>query len=77
VRDPETGREAVLDLGAARVREAFAARVAAAHARTDEALARAGVDVLDVPVPRAQGGDPVATAILRFFRMRELRGTKR
>jgi hypothetical protein len=28
-------------------------------------------------VPRVAGRDQVATAILRFFRMRELRGAKR
>jgi hypothetical protein len=30
-----------------------------------------------VPVPREPGGDLVAGPILRFFRMRELRGEKR
>jgi uncharacterized protein (DUF58 family) len=77
VRDPETGRASVLDLGSARVRAEVARRVGAWRARTDEALARARVDVLDVPVPRVAGRDQVATAILRFFRMRELRGAKR
>ncbi len=77
VRDPETGRETVLDTGSARVRAAYAHRVAAWRARTEEALRRAKVDLLDVPVPRSPGKDLVTGPILRFFRMRESRGAKR
>lgn len=77
VRDPETGRATVVDAGSARVRSAYAARVGAWRDRTEADLRRAGVDLLDVPVPRAPGKDLIAGPIVRFFRMRELRGMKR
>ena len=77
VRDPETHDVTVIDTSSARVREAYARRVEAWRARTEADLARAKVDLMDVPVPRSPGKDLVAGPILRFFRMRELRGTKR
>jgi uncharacterized protein (DUF58 family) len=77
VRDPETGETIVVDASSRRVRASHAARVASWRARTEEALRRARVDWMDVPIPRAPGKDIVARPILEFFRMRELRGTKR
>jgi len=77
VRDPESGRESVIDGRSRRVRKAYAARVAAWRARTGEDLRRANVDLLDVPISRAYDKDMVARPIVRFFRMRELRGAKR
>lgn len=77
LRDPETGEARVVDWGRAAVRAAWERRVAAFHERTERALRRAKVDRMDVPVPREPGGDLVAGPILRFFRMRELRGAKR
>jgi len=77
LRDPETGVARVVDWSRPTVREAWRSRVAAFAARTERALRRAKVDCMDVPVPRAPEGDHVAGPILRFFRMRELRGTKR
>lgn len=77
VRDPETGEARLLDLGSRRVREAYDARVAAWSERVERRLRRAGVDRMDVPIPRARRPEAVARPILRFFRMRELRGTKR
>lgn len=77
VRDPETGRVTVVDASSPRVRAAYEARVRAWRERTETDLRRAGVDLLDVPVPRAPGKDLVAGPIVRFFRMRELRGTKK
>ena len=77
LRDPETGLETVVDGARRAVREAYANRVAGARRATEAALARARVDLMDVPVPRAPGKDLVAGPILRFFRMRELRGAKR
>lgn len=77
VEDPETRTMTVIDTGSARVREAYARRAASHRARTEADLARAKVDLMDVPVPRAPGKDLVAGPILRFFRMRELRGMKR
>ena len=77
VRDPEGGAVTVVDASSARVRGAYEARVRAWRDRTEAGLRRAQVDLLDVPVPRAPGKDLVAGPILRFFRMRELRGAKR
>ncbi|MFG0319493.1 MAG: DUF58 domain-containing protein [Planctomycetota bacterium JB042] len=75
-RDPESGRATVVDWGSAKVRSAYAARVEAWRAGHDRELARAGVDVIDVPVPRHEG-ESVARPLVDFFRMRERRGTKR
>lgn len=77
VRDPETGRGYLLDATSPRSRAAFARRVADWRGATEEALRRAKVDRMDVPVPFAPGKDAVAGPILRFFRMRELRDAKR
>jgi len=77
VRDPESGADLLLDLGSPRVRAAYAARVAAWRAGLDATFARARVDVLDMPIPRAPGKNLVAGPILAFFRMRETRGLKR
>lgn len=77
VRDPETGASQVIDLGSRKVRRAYAEQVAAWSARTEATLRRARVDRMDVPVPLEPGVDLVAGPILRFFRMRELRGAKR
>ena len=77
VRDPESGTELLLDFGSRRVRAAYAARVASWRAGLDATFARARVDVLDMPVPRAPGKNLVAGPILSFFHMREMRGMKR
>jgi uncharacterized protein (DUF58 family) len=76
LRDPETGGTAVVDWRSRRVREAYAARVAAWKARTEEGLRRAKVDRMDVHVPREPERYAVARPILEFFRMRELRGAR-
>lgn len=77
VRDPEGDRVGVVDTSSDRVRAAYADRVEAWRTRTEAALRRAGVDRMDVPVPRTRGGTELVDPILRFFRMRELRGAKR
>lgn len=77
LRDPETGTTDVIDWTSPRVRAAYDARVAAWRARCDEALRRAGVDCMDVPLPRTRHKDAIAGPILTFFRMRELRSSKR
>lgn len=77
LRDPETGEARLVDWSDARVREAYRERVAAWRGRTVEALGRAHVDLLEVPVPRRADRNAVAGPILEFFRMRELRGAKR
>jgi len=75
--DPETGRDTAVDWGDERVRAAYAERMAARRVRTDDALRRAKVDLMDVPITRTHDRDSIARPILKFFRMRELRGAKR
>jgi uncharacterized protein (DUF58 family) len=77
LRDPETGRERLVDWASARARAAWSERVAAWRGRTEDDLRRAGVDRMDVPMPRTPSPDAVARPILDFFRMRELRGERR
>ncbi len=77
VRDPESAHETVIDFASPRVRAAYAERVARWRKETEEELRRSRVDLLDVPVPRVHDRDAVARPILDFFRMRELRRTKR
>jgi hypothetical protein len=59
------------------VRAAYAQRIASARRRTEEDLRRAKVDLMDVPIAREHDPDMIARPILKFFRMRELRGAKR
>ncbi len=77
VRDPETGVATVVDWSSARVRAEYARRVADWRTATEQALRRAKVDLMDVPVPQAPSKNAIAGPILRFFTMRELRGAKR
>lgn len=77
VRDPESGETRIVDWSSRRVRAAYGDAVAAWQQRTEGSLRRARVDRMDVPVPREADPDRIARPILRFFRMRELRGAKR
>jgi hypothetical protein len=77
LRDPETGQSTVVDWRSERVRAAWLQRVQQWRRRVDDELARADVDVMDVPVPLVADKEAVARPILRFFRMREQRGAKR
>ena len=77
VRDPEGQGLALIDTSSPRVRAAYAERVQAWQQRTERDLRKAGVDRMDVPVPMVRGGGDLAGPILRFFRMREMRGAKR
>ncbi len=77
IRDPERSRETVVDWRSPRVRAAYEQRVARWRAGTADELSRARVDRMDVVVPRHPDRNAVARPILRFFRMRELRGAKR
>ena len=72
LRDPEHGGSVWVDSDSARVRRALATRVQQERARLEEACRRARVDLFEVPT-RGSVGDP----IVRFFRMRELRGGRR
>jgi uncharacterized protein (DUF58 family) len=77
VRDPESGTETVIDWSSATVRAEYARRVDAWKSATSAALRRAEVDLMDVPIPRVADRHAVSRPIVRFFRMRELRGAKR
>ena len=76
VRDPETGREAVVDWGSAAERAAYAARVAQWRARTGAALTKARVDSMEVAVPTFKDPNVVVRPALRFFRMRQERSSR-
>ncbi len=76
-RDPETDDRSVIDWSSERVRQEYTSRVDAWKANTEDALRRANVDLMDVPVPRTRDRESVARPIQRFFRMRERRGAKR
>jgi uncharacterized protein (DUF58 family) len=70
--DPETGAVFVVDTASARVRERVRIAWLAERQRLLEACRRAGVDLLDVPTEGS-----VAEPLVRFLRMRELRGARR
>lgn len=70
--DPETGRTMLVDTASARVREELARRWRQERQQLLESCRRASVDLLDVPT-----GGSVADPLVRFFRMRELRGSRR
>ncbi len=70
--DPETGRTVLVDTSSRRVREELRRRWRDERARLLDACRRASVDLLDVPTTGS-----VADPLVRFFRMRELRGAKR
>lgn len=82
VRDLETGQSRWVDSGSAKVREAWAARMCARQTQLTETMKRSGVDRMEI-VLRGHGDEPgyiercVGDAIVRFFRMRELRGGRR
>jgi uncharacterized protein (DUF58 family) len=77
LRDPETGHSMIVDWNHRKARQAYTARVAAWQTKTAHQLRRAKVDLMDVPVPWTADPNAVARPILKFFRMRELRGAKR
>jgi uncharacterized protein (DUF58 family) len=70
--DPETGRTLVVDTASARVRGELQRRWQAERQQLLETCRRAKVDLLDVHTSGS-----VADPLVRFFRMRELRGAKR
>lgn len=87
VRDLETGRSMWVDSGSARVRQAWATRMRERQTRLVETMKRSGVDRMEI-VLRGDLADAneqhkghveraVGDAIVRFFRMREVRGGRR
>ncbi len=77
VRDPESGAEALLDWSHSPTRAAYQQRIAEWRQRIEVELRRAGVDRVDVVVPRVARRDAIARPLLELFRVRELRGMKR
>ncbi len=70
--DPETGQTFLVDTASRSVRERVQANWRLERQRLLEACRSTGVDLLDVPTEGS-----VAEPLVRFFRMRELRGAKR
>ena len=70
--DPETGRTVVVDTASKRVRRELQQRWEAERQRLLDVCRRAKVDLLDVNTTGS-----VADPLVRFFRMREMRGAKR
>lgn len=70
--DPETGRTITVDTASRRVRAALRRRWIEERTRLTDTCRRCGVDLLDVPTEGS-----VADPLVRFFRMRELRGARR
>ena len=77
LRDPERGMTRVVDASNPRVRDAHAECVRAWRTRTEQALRRARVDLMDVDLPRIRRPNQIAGPILKFFRMRQLRRDRR
>ena len=72
LRDLETGREVLVDSASRRVRREYARRVQAQTEAADDAFKRSSVDVLNLSTHGS-----IADPIVRFFRMREMRGGRR
>ena len=72
LRDLETGRAQWVDTSHRGVRAAYRERVTRWQEELEERFAKSGVDVLELAPDRS-----VAEPIVKFFRMRELRGAKR
>jgi len=70
--DPEDGRSVEVDTHSGAVREHLRRNWLAERKQLRELCRRSGVDLLDVPTEGS-----VADPLVRFFRMRELRGAKR
>ncbi len=69
LRDAETGTSQWIDTRSARVRDAYATRLREHDERFVSMLRRARVDLLEIAPERS-----VVEPIMKFFRMRELRG---
>ncbi len=70
VRDPETGTLRLVDTSSSVVRRAHAQRMVGRDEQLRSVLRRARVDLLDLVTDES-----LAQPILKFFRMRELRGS--
>ena len=77
LRDPETGRIQIVDWRNDAVRRAYQEEVVRWREQGTREFRRAGVDLMDVPIPELPNRDAVVKPILEFFRMREKREAKR
>lgn len=77
LRDPETGREGLVDWGDAATAANYRARVADWRRETEELFERARVDLVEIDLPEEPGRDTITRPVLSFFRMREERGGRR
>jgi len=77
LRAAEGDGEVLADWSSRSVREGHSVRRAAWSAHTARALRDAHVDLLDFEIPQTARRDAVAGPLMRFFRMREMRGRKR
>lgn len=76
-REPESGDVRRIDWSSRTVRSAYREELRRRDEDTRRDLWRARVDCMDVAVPRRPDHHAVSGPLLRFFRMRELRGAKR
>lgn len=74
---PATAGRATIAFGAPAVRAAIAARGAAWRHERDQQFGRAGVDVIDVPLPMAPSAETIRRPLAAFLRARALRQVRR
>ena len=76
-RDPETGHRVLVDAGSARVRDAYARRAAERDDALRAALARRGVDLVDIPLlpgeDLALRDEALVEPLIAWLRQRERR----
>jgi len=77
LRDPESGGTLVVDWNCMATRHAYLQRVASWQEQTGLHFRRAQVDPMDVPIPLTADAQAISRPILKFFKMREMRGAKR
>ena len=71
VRDPETGREGILDAASRTVRERYARAAKEARETTRQSMRKCGVDLLELST-----GEPYERPFVRFFRERARRARR-
>lgn len=74
--DPESGAVRLADFRHGPQRSALTSKAEAEAKRQLTMFQRAGVDLIDVPIPPIKSLDAIARPLLRFFRMREERGAR-
>ncbi|MCU0864204.1 MAG: DUF58 domain-containing protein [Planctomycetes bacterium] len=77
LQEPGPGRAFALDGGSAAVRAAWSRRLQTWRLWRDEQFGRAGVDVVDLPLPADDDLDAIRGPLLTLFRRRALRQARR